>query len=282
MLKRVVRAGHDRFVRTGCRLSPRATFAVVAAGGTLAQSFGLFGFRPGEVNSIYAGRATSSASRIARRMAAASARLEAIDVYCRGRTADVERLVEWNPSPNDVRGPAVLIGLHAGPIFALRAALQMANLSVLSLVSAERQDYAGMAERVTTRTAGDAVAAVERAQERLRDGGLVLIFVDGDFGALMPPVPLLGRLVTFRRGAFRLARLTGAPIRPVTIVWAGGRRPIRASIGDPLAIADGCGPEMFEARAAEAAAARFEQYLLAHPHEYHRGKFQTLLEAARA
>lgn len=64
------------------------------------------------------------------------------------------------------------------------------------------------------------MAAFTEAARILRGGGAVLLVVDG-FGSARVPMRLFDRDVMVSAGAFRLARLAGAPILPIAVRWRG-------------------------------------------------------------
>jgi lauroyl/myristoyl acyltransferase len=95
----------------------------------------------------------------------------------------------------------------------------------------------------------------------LRKGGVAALAVDGSQGTKDVAVPFLGRQFQVSRGVAVLARLTGAPIIPCVMTWAGTDWSMNFRIFDPLPLPslDSTTPAAFEQAVLEAAVQRFEE-----------------------
>jgi hypothetical protein len=110
---------------------------------------------------------------------------------------------------------------------------------------------------------------VKRALEHLRAGGLVCTCLDHPLGNSIAPVPFLGRRLHLRRGVAALARLSGAPVLPVSQRWDALGRSITVTFHDPLPppAAAAAGRVAFEQAVLAGAARWVESYARAFPEE---------------
>jgi hypothetical protein len=138
------------------------------------------------------------------------------------------------PDPARMRPPAVLATVHIGPVSTLGLLLEQLPADVLALQAGNEvkapQRPGWTILHVDSASEWDRAAAFGRALATLRAGGFVVLTVDGHGSHL--EVPLLGRKVCLARGAFALARASGAPIVPLTARWRGAAVEIVA--GEPL------------------------------------------------
>ncbi|HEX7150496.1 MAG TPA: hypothetical protein VF618_03335 [Thermoanaerobaculia bacterium] len=135
------------------------------------------------------------------------------------------------PNPTKIEGTAIVAFFHVGPFYGISAYVDRLG-----------RDFLGIRRQPDEQQRALAFA---RAVQKLREGGLVSAAFDGEFGARMA-VPFRGGTLRLARGAFALARITGAPIVPLWARWRGSR--IEIIVGEPLS----AGSE--EALAAAAAA----------------------------
>jgi lauroyl/myristoyl acyltransferase len=99
-------------------------------------------------------------------------------------------------------------------------------------------------------------------------GGFVVVALDIAPGASVS-VSCLGRPLSFARGPFALARLTGAPLLPLVAGWKGG--------GIEILLGEGLAAEPEESALAASAARWLESYLLASPAQLGLGLLRALL-----
>lgn len=165
--------------------------------------------------------------------------------------------------------PAVLAVWHAGPAFGIGAAVEHAGVPMLTI----RRD-AGPVNRgrrfvTSVSISGDfnrRFHAATLAVKQLRQGGIVAVAADGEDGALLPPVPCLGRMVRLPRGPFSLARIAGGvPIVPIVSRW-NEKGLIELVVGQPLPATPSRGKDA-ELAFAAAAARWIEEYFLSNPGE---------------
>jgi lauroyl/myristoyl acyltransferase len=232
------RPGRSALKRTAARW-PRASLAAASTAGWLTQPLG----RGMSVDAIRealphldrdeleaARRATWSSSLRRAVLAAALSVPGARDPY--------PRLVA-GPDPSTMPAPAVLATFHVGPLQALGLLFERLPADVLVLQADDASPLPP--SRVGFRRMHGAndewrrAAVFRAALEALQAGGYVCLAVDGK-GAPLVEAPLLGRTVGLTRGAFALARMTGAPIVPVAPRWRGPGIEIVA--GEPVAAGD--------------------------------------------
>jgi lauroyl/myristoyl acyltransferase len=81
--------------------------------------------------------------------------------------------------------------------------------------------------------AASRAAALKRAVDHVKDGGIVVATIDGPGGSSTGEVTCLGRRIVLRRGPFVLTRLTRAPLIPVVCAWTP-RGQIEVRHGPPI------------------------------------------------
>jgi len=139
-------------------------------------------------------------------------------------------------------GATLLINFHIGPpgtFLALR--LRGPRLLFVGLLDVsgrwDRPAWAPYLDPAETLSIdrGDITSgtrALQRARQRLGDGGIALMMADGPVGHELCRVPVRGADIILRRGWFALRRMTGATTLPVLSHWQRHRRVIE--IGPPL------------------------------------------------
>jgi hypothetical protein len=181
-------------------------------------------------------------------------------------------------------GPRVAVTWHLGPPHGLLTALREAELPAMGVV---RRPYAFTVEYarfVYTAGGPDArMAALWNATQYLRDGGIVVIAADGLEGERTTAFTCLGRRMSFGRGPFVLARLSGAVVLPTVSCWEPGGR-IGVRVGTPLQVVRtaAMSSEDYESALAVAAARWFEDYVTAHPTELRPHALRWLCSYPRA
>jgi hypothetical protein len=123
--------------------------------------------------------------------------------------------------PNDtvVDGAAILGLFHGGPLFGIAAYLDRLPRKTFG-IHRQRDDQ----QRALVFT---------QAVQQVRGGGLVVMAVDPELSSSRIGVPFRGGTLHLARGAFALARITGAPIVPLVARWRGLW--IEIVVGEPLA-----------------------------------------------
>ena len=171
-----------------------------------------------------------SSRRIAVGIAALEARNRLVVRRGAGRSlAPFAPLVRWRDEgaaaalEAELGAPVVLVTAHIGALYLLAAGLDrlaarrtVLRWSPLHLPNAD-EDNAPLRGGLLTRT-----AALRRALDRLREGGMVVTALEGAHGATEPG-ELFGRSIDLGVGGFALARLSGARIVPVAALWKGNR-----------------------------------------------------------
>jgi lauroyl/myristoyl acyltransferase len=170
-----------------------------------------------------------------------------------GGRARVRRLLQNRGPLRLPPPPLILATFHIGPVHALGAVIESQPAPLLALAKATfvRDGFSDEQNRV---------AAFYEATRVLQRGGLVLMAVDPD-DATWIRVPFFGGTLPLARGAFALARATGAPIVPLAARWSGTS--IDVVVGEPLTAA---GADAEQSLAASIAR-WLEDYLRQHPEE---------------
>ncbi|MBW2414660.1 MAG: hypothetical protein JRG76_09155 [Deltaproteobacteria bacterium] len=149
-------------------------------------------------------------------------------------------LVRVDPGPLfqllQEKTPVVIVSWHMGPQRQLMATLRQLDIDGLLAVSkplALRAESDSL-EVVALKDRGLGARFLRRAIDKLRDGGVVAIALDGEQGA-RHPVPFLGRTVEIGRGTAALVRVAGAELLPLTGRWIGHSGTFETRLHPPLA-----------------------------------------------
>lgn len=132
-----------------------------------------------------------------------------------------------------LRPPLVLVTAHVGALYLLAIALD--RFAVPRVVLRWAPVHELSPEESIAPTAGGLAArtgALRRGHQALRDGQFVVSAIEGPHGASEPGI-LLGRRMDFGRGAFALARASGASVLPLAACWEGSRAVVE--VGSPIA-----------------------------------------------
>lgn len=244
----------------------RTSLGAIDAVTHILSALNVTGPSPQQVAELFGGRVERDPREIAWRCAALRFKNHAALALLQRKGIDAlaERVTPGSVTPPDdiVSGKgAILLSCHVGVHNGVSAALQRWGLDAfqLPLQGVDSQERRNMAMR--------------RAVDVLRGGGLVLAVMDGPFGAHSAPIDCLGRSIVLRRGAFALARLTGAPVLPAVARWTTNGE-IEPAIGAVLTASTAALPTRVpprqtydERELTKEAAAWLERYLIAHPEE---------------
>jgi hypothetical protein len=189
-------------------------------------------------------------------------------------------LVRWRGAERllDLRArklPAILAGWHfQTPCFMGIAALH--RLGIPALVMGFPPKVMPPGFEVSSPSRGDSggdcaqrALVLRRVLAYLSDGGFVYTALDGPVGSGTAEFPFLGGRLTLRRGSAMLARLSGAPILPLTPNWDARGSGITVTVHDPLPY-PACPPEAgtaFDNALLAEAACWTERYFRALPQE---------------
>jgi lauroyl/myristoyl acyltransferase len=180
--------------------------------------------------------------------------------------------------------PAILISWHIGAHFyTIVAGLHRLGVPAHFL----GQDFGkrlppGFGILPPGKTLMDRALSVRRALQHLRQGGALVIALDGADGDSTFQASFMGRQVCLRRGPALLARLSGAPLIPIIQSWESWSGAVTLEIHKPLPHAHFSGDkDSFDSALLTAAMSWFEAYLRASPERLSLGKLDTLLSAPR-
>lgn len=166
-----------------------------------------------------------------------------------------------------IEGPCILGTFHVGALHAVGAALEALGKPVLGVREGRLFEPRPPLELISTHP--QRAAVMLRAVEYLRAGKLVVLALDGAADTMLETT-CLGRRLALARGAFALARMTGAPIVPLVMRWRG--TDVEVVLGQRLA-------GETEEQLAHAAARWLESYLEQQPQELTLGLLRKLLYA---
>lgn len=228
---------------------------------------------PEMVQKIWKERSPEEVERLRREMARQEFRNRTLRriFRTRGVAAVAERVsVEAAPLQEVLasgRG-AIAVAWHMGPSRAHSLALKSLGYPVLYAT------FAGPAGEETLEglpyfeLKGGAFYAsfLKSAVDRLREGGIVGMALDSNFGAT-EPMSFLGGTLPTPRGAAALARITGAPVLPTTSRWSrrGARLEVEFHPALPEPDIDRRDRDGWERAMMESALRFFEDWLRAHP-----------------
>jgi lauroyl/myristoyl acyltransferase len=263
----------------------RALQAALVAAGTMGRAaHRLYPTNPSpaEVGALFRDASVADAADIARAMAGARYQNRAlVEVARRGGEGAIAQLVD-PASVDRMRalggGPAILVGWHLGPPFGVLGAIEAAGVRALVVRRAFASPRTPIVDVVLVdggRQRGSAAFRASLAQ--LRGGGFVLLAADAPESSETAAVPCFGRPRPMARGAFALARATGAPLVPVAARMdrAGV---IRIAVGAPLPrIGEG---DALETALAAAAAAWLEAFVRESPGQLRRCVLAWLTEGS--
>jgi hypothetical protein len=245
------------------KLHPRASLSLAAAAGALRHR--VTGRWPTveEVRSLFPHLDGPAAMDVAARIAALHERNRVLVHGIIHHGGDpVRSLVSAADSLLALEGPRILGAFHVGALQAVGPALEGLRSPVLAFRNGRLFTPRGSLQVVSTK--GDAqarAAALHRALLHLRTGGLVALALDVAAGDGME-THCLGHPLRLARGAFVLARWTGAPIVPIAARWTSAG--IRVEAGSAVSTP-------------QEAAGWLERYLLESPSEITLGLLRTLL-----
>lgn len=202
------------------------------------------------------------------RMAALKERNEVL-VRCIRRSGldTIRPLVKVPDEWRRLEGPCILGTFHVGALHAVGAALEALGKPVLGVREGRLFEPRPPLELISTRQ--QRAAVMLRAVEYLRAGKLVVLALDGAADTMIETT-CLGHRLALARGAFALARMTGAPIVPIVMRWHG--TDVEVVLGQRL---EGDNEEQL----AHAAARWLESYLRDEPHQLTLGLLRELLYA---
>lgn len=262
----LVHAMFDGVVAGATCRSPKALLGAIDALSPVLTALNVTGPTPEQIVELY-GRVPADAREIAWRSAALRFKNHAALALLqkKGLDALAERVSPASIAPPAhlvSAKPAILLSCHVGVHNGVSAALRRWGLDAFMLPL----QGVDQPERRTI--------ALRNAIDVLRGGGRVLAVMDGPFGSHSEPVACLGRRIVLRRGAFALARLTGAPVLPAVARWNqhGDIEPfidvaLQVTPGTSVLRSTPPSGDDYERELTTAAARWLERYLIAYPEE---------------
>lgn len=234
---RVALAAHDRLARVSLPLALR----LADAAGRTASRLAHYGARRDEVAALFPDLPTARLEHIASQATADDLKNRVLErlILARGHRVTFPLLDAAAPSAMRrllaEHRTAVIATVHSGPLLAVGSTLELIGARALVVRVEPGHPVTPPLEAVWVQGEPNRAAyALRRCLDRLRAGVPVVVAIDGRVGTSTLPVPCLGRAVRFRRGAFMLARATGAPIVPVLVRWQPDRLSIGLDVDSPL------------------------------------------------
>ena len=124
---------------------------------------------------------------------------------------------------------------------------------------------------------------LKRAVERLQKGGLVATAIDGGHGDVLTEAEFFGHKIQVARGPAVLARMTGAPLIPVTVTWSEGwgmEFRVHEPIARPQTIPANSGE--FDLAMTNSAMRFFDQFIRSSPEQLRLDRVARLITMPRA
>ena len=255
---------------------PWLALSAASARGSLRNRLSRRWPSPAQVQALFPQLGPRAAARAAWGIGALEARNRLlIDQIRRAGLAPVRPLVRTPAAFAALRPPLILGMFHVGAVQALGAAIERLPGPVLLMRLGSPYTPSPPVEVASTEGNDQRrAAAFRRALAHLAGGGFVVLALD------VAPAPglrvsCLGRTLELARGPFALARLTGAPLRPLVARWR--RSTVEVEAGEALDAGLAMGTEARESALAAAAARWLERYLLNSPAELGLGLLRALL-----
>jgi len=204
---------------------------------------------------------------------------------------DAELLREMHQN----RQPAIFVFSHFGPRYAVAPAFQSVGVPVglfqgIVPPPLQRSDV----EQFIAQLPGmevfwindpNTVRAIhlKRAIERLQRGEMIAMAIDGGHGDVLVEAPFFGHRIQVGRGPAVLARLTGAPMIPITITWNEGWA-IDFRVHPPMTRLEAIptDPNAFDLALTHRAIRFFEQFLQQSPEQMRLDRIARLVTRPRA
>ena len=176
--------------------------------------------------------------------------------------------------------PAILIFAHVGAAYGVAAGLSLMGIRTLLLVQGDRVvTYPPTTEAWHVQSREQPLLFLKRATEFLKQGGCVLMALDGTEGESFAMLNILGRSVRFPLGIQTLRKLTRAPVIPVSAPWTFGGK--IAFVTHPR-IADEGGPSEADAGVLDCAVSWLENMIVRDPRQLRSQYLGQFIEASRA
>lgn len=259
---------------------PRLALTLAGAGGALRNRLTRRWPAGHEVAALFP---DISNSRVLQTAAAIGALEERNAVFVRSvrraGIASMRTLVTISDAMGNLEGPGIFVTFHLGAIQTTAVALEAIGKPALAFRHGVLFEARPPVEHATSK--GDAQRRANefiRALHYLKRGGFVMMALDAAPGTTIA-TECLGRPLALARGAFALARMTGAPIIPLTVRWTpqGAHAVIDAPLLPAEAPVGALDIASLELALAQAAARWLERYLRDSPQELTLGLLRELL-----
>ncbi|MBS0203228.1 MAG: hypothetical protein JSS49_10045 [Planctomycetes bacterium] len=207
------------------------------------------------------------------------------------RCSDAETLQEMHRS----RQSAIFVFSHFGPKYAVAPAFQHLGVPIAmfqgilppALNKSDVEQFAaqlpGMEYYWINDRSTNRAMHLKRAVERLQRGDMVATAIDAGHGEVLMDTVFFGHQIQVARGAAVLARLTKAPLIPLTLTWGEGWT-IDVRIHEPITLPQSTplnGPEI-DVALTHAAVRFFDNYLRNAPEQLRLDRIARLITKPRA
>ncbi len=266
------------------------TFWIGAMLGSIASRLGLMRPTPEQVIRVFGSSVKPRARQIATRIAIVRSKRQLMHVIRPlVRSIPQDGLVRWHGENTllDLKKsgkPAILMFWHMGGYFITASALYKLRLTVDFLrMDGTVLEVPGLNyHAVKSGDSSDRARAMKTMLNRLRKGGFVCMAIDGGAGDSAPvEATCLGQPIRFRQGIMLLARMSGAPVIPITARWAHASPCVDVECDTPMTFSKELleDEEAFDREFANSVARLQEEFLRKYPEEISWLRFRKMLRA---
>lgn len=221
---RLLLGWHDQLCSALARVNPSLAFRYCSAIGRTVGHLRLYGATPRQVGAVFGPLPYRRRLAIAQNICAAAWMNRVVGpLVQRFGYDDFDRYVVSHCDQQILqlhadRQPAILAFAHAGPLLAISSTLHRLKIPALVITRTRHHRKSTSLDVCHVAGAASRRAALKRAVDKLRGGGIVLWSFDlPDASSIV--VPFFGREFAFARGPFAAVRLTGALLIPVAAYW---------------------------------------------------------------
>lgn len=252
-------------------MSPRLGVRVAGLAGRVLHRLGLYGTKAPQVEQVFGPLSEDESERLARQISTTALKNRFTSQLVRSLGHErMARLI--TPESLEIiraiekQGAGIIALIHVGPVLGIKSSLHLLGIpaTVLTLERHHRGEtpleVIAEFEWEKLDASGTRLRALKSAMDRLRDGGLVFMALDGA-GTERYRVRLAGRLLPMPGGPPMLSVMTGAPLFPVTSRWTrSGRIELRSA--PPVRAPEGLPREEAELDVADRVIEWFDSYLV--------------------
>ena len=214
------------------------------------------------IGQLFPGLSSAERQRLHREISTHFGRSRMVEWYVRYRKPEALRsIVTTSGFERLTAGPAIFMSCHFSAWSCLDTVLRWHGYESL-VITAVRSRPTGALLRIGS-TLEERTAIAQRAAAHLRAGGFVMMAGDGMAGDVGIPVDVLSQKPLVRPGLATLARISRAPVFPVSGTWDGHR--IHVRLHDPLKLPETTERDAFLQGTAERIGSWLDHQIRTHP-----------------